>query len=201
MDRIAGDRDLMRKFAALRSGQASEIILGRFGTLAVQYARQNAHRFRKTGNLENSIRVLDVDVKRQTVRVGAGGTRMIANAVTGGTINSGYAAHVEFGTRPHLIKPRRKKVLFFPSQHALNANRAQLRGTPGFVPSGSVRRRLTGNATNATTARFGTLAYQYAMVVKHPGTKPQPYLIPGAREALRQVGLADAVVKTWNDAS
>lgn len=190
----------MRRFRALREGRANERILGKFGELAVQYAKARAHPFRKTGTLERSIRVLDIDVARGTVRVGAGGTMLVANRVTGGSINAGYAAHVEYGTRRHQIKPRRKKVLFFASDYALGQNRQKLRGT-GFVPRGGIRRRLSGSATNATVARFGTLAFQYAKVVDHPGTKPKPYLIPGAREALEKVGLAEAIVRTWNDAA
>jgi hypothetical protein len=194
------DRELRKRFAALRSGEASRLILGQFGELTVQYARQNAHRFKKTGNLERSIRVLEIDVKAQTVSVGAGGTRLIRNATTGGFINSGYAAHVEYGTKPHIIRPRRKKVLFFASEYALAANRRQLSGT-GLAPRGKIRRRLSGSATNATVRRFGTLAFQYATFVKHPGTRAQPYLIPAASEALRRVGLAEQVVRAWNDAA
>lgn len=200
MDRVTGDRELYRRFEAIRRGTATEAILGRFGNLAVQYAKRNAHPFRKTGNLEASIRVLSIDVNAGTVRIGAGGTKLVRNAVTGGSINAGYAAHVEFGTRPHLIRPRRKKVLFFPSQQALNRNVSAINNR-GFLRGGQLRYRLTGNLTNRSTARFGTMAYQYAMVVKHPGTRAQPYLLPGAKEALRNVGLADQVVQTWNDAA
>lgn len=194
------DRELRKRFSALRDGRVNERILGQFGELTVQYAKQNAHRFRKTGSLERSIRVLDVDVKGGRVSVGAGGTRLVANATTGGTINAGYAAHVEYGTKEHIIRPRRKKVLFFASEYALGKNRDALRGT-GLAPRGKIRRRKTGAATNATVRRFGTLAFQYAMVVKHPGTRAQPYLNPAASEALRRVGLAEQVVRAWNEAS
>lgn len=198
--RLEGDRELRRRFRALREGKANRAILGEFGELAVLFAKRRAHPFRKTGTLERSIRVLDLDPKAGSVRIGAGGTRLIVNRVTGGPINAGYAAHVEFGTRPHIIRPRRKKVLFFASDFALQRNRERLAGT-GFVGAGGVRRRLSGNANAVTVRRFGTLAFQYAKVVKHPGTRAQPYLIPGAREALERVGLADHVIRAWNDAA
>lgn len=200
MARVLDDRELQRRFRPLLDGTATTLILGRFGNLAVQYAKANAHRFRKTGTLERSIRVIDINERAQTVTIGAGGTNLVRNAVTGGQIQAGYAAHVEFGTRPHIIRPRRKKVLFFPSQKALDTNRARLSGT-GLVPGGQLRRRKTGALTNPTVARFGTLAYQYAKVVRHPGTKAQPYLIPGAQEALRRISLSEQVVRAWNDAA
>jgi hypothetical protein len=40
----------------------------------------------------------------------------------------------------------------------------------------------------------------FAKEVHHPGTKKQPFLIPGAQEAIRQVG-AEAIVDAWNDAA
>lgn len=189
------DSDLQRRFAALRSGKPTKLILGQFGELAVQYAKANAHGFRKTGNLLRTIRVINVDLKGGTVSIGAGGI-----AAKGQQGPVGYAAHVEYGTKPHLIRPRRKKALFFASEYALQANRAKLAGT-GLAPRGTIRRRKTGAATNATVARFGTLAFQYATVVRHPGTRAQPYLIPGAQEALRRVGLAQQVIRVWNEAA
>lgn len=200
MTPVEGVEDLRRRFAPLINGDASERLLGNFGDLVIQYAVGNASRFRKTGNLARSIRIIDLDKVNQSVSVGAGGTRLVQNATTGGMINSGYAAHVEFGTKPHDIKPRRKRALFFPSQYALNANRQRV-STRGFIPSGSVKTRLSGNATAATNKRFGTMAYQYARIVHHPGTRPQPYLIPAAKDALRDVGLSRHIVDAWNRAA
>jgi hypothetical protein len=84
-----------------------------------------------------------------------------------------YAAYVEFGTRPHEITPNAKKALRFAAS-----------------ASG---RRLTGSP------RVGA-AVVFAKRVHHPGTKAQPFLLPGAQKAVSQVGTS-VIVKAWNDAS
>jgi hypothetical protein len=84
-----------------------------------------------------------------------------------------YAAYVELGTRPHVIKPRRKSVLSW---------------TEG--------KRLSGRARTGAAAgqRF------FAKRVNHPGTKPQPYLVPAARWALEKVGITK-LIERWNRAA
>jgi hypothetical protein len=69
-----------------------------------------------------------------------------------------YAATGEFGSRPHVIRPRNAKVLAW--------------GGP---------RRLTGRL------RKGGKATHFARIVHHPGTKPYPYLMPAARKALGDI--------------
>ena len=81
-----------------------------------------------------------------------------------------YAAAVELGAKPHIIRPRNKKVLAWG-------------GT----------RRLSG------TLASGSRPTHFARLVHHPGSKPYPYLIPGARKAL--AGLKDVVVRLWNAAA
>lgn len=71
-----------------------------------------------------------------------------------------YAAHVEYGTRPHDIRPRRRKVLRF-----------------------SVGGRVV-----------------FTKLVHHPGTRPQPFMVPGARKALDRVGIS-AIIDAWNRAA
>lgn len=85
-----------------------------------------------------------------------------------------YAAFVELGTRPHEITPNAAKALRFAA-------------TPGG-------RRLSG------APRKGA-AVVFAKRVHHPGTKPYPYLVPGAKRAVKTAGLSDTVVKLWNDAA
>lgn len=86
-----------------------------------------------------------------------------------------YAAYVELGTRAHVIRPRTKGVLAWPAS-----------------ASG---RRLSGRArTNS-----GRLII--ARRVNHPGTKPQPFLLPGAKAALLRGGFRNIVVKKWNEAA
>jgi hypothetical protein len=111
---------------------------------------------RKTGTLGRSIRA---------------GTLFSDHAVVEAAVN--YAAFVEYGTRPHIIRPRNGKFLRFPA----NARSARL--------TGSVRRG--GDAV-------------FAREVHHPGTKPRPFLVPGARAALTKVGLT-ALVDEWNRAA
>ena len=109
---------------------------------------------RKTGNLGRSI-----GVERVTARS--------ADTVA----RAGYAAAVEYGTRPHVIQPRLKKALRFAS-----GGGARLSGTP-----------RTGAAVT------------FAKKVNHPGTRAQPYMIPGAQRALKLLGV-DTLVKRWNKA-
>lgn len=86
----------------------------------------------------------------------------------------GAAAFLELGTRPHVIRPRSKSVLSWPA----NAS----------------GRRLSGRARTKSGRRI------FAKVVHHPGTKPQPFLIPGAVAALRSVGI-EPIIKAWNEAA
>jgi len=89
--------------------------------------------------------------------------------------NAGYAAYVEFGTRAHVIRPRRKRILAWPA----NAS----------------GRRLSGRArTNAGPMVF-------ARKVRHPGTKAQPYLVPGAQKALAGAGFRNIITRQWNEAA
>ena len=82
-----------------------------------------------------------------------------------------YAAPVEFGTKPRVIRPKRATVLAWGGE-----------------------RRLSGRL------RTGARPTNFATIVHHPGTKAKPYLVPGAKEAVRKVGL-DATVKAWNGAA
>jgi hypothetical protein len=99
----------------------------------------------RTGNLRRSIHL---------GRVTARSAETIAGA--------GYAAFVEFGTRPHEIRPRNKKVLRWKS---------------------------------------GT-GYRYAAYVHHPGTRKQPFMIPGAEAAISGTrGLSNRIYAQWNNAA
>ena len=65
-----------------------------------------------------------------------------------------YAAPVEFGSKPHIIRPKNGRVL------AWGGNR-----------------RLSGRL------RSGSKPDHFAAFVHHPGSKAHPYLIPGAKKA------------------
>lgn len=113
---------------------------------------------RKTGNLGRTIRIGTV-------------TDTYAEIRAGGALNVGYAGAVEYGSRPHVILPKRRKALAWG-----------------------------GSRTLAGGLRSGSSATNFARRVNHPGTKPQPFLIPGMRRALERVGLG-AIVKAWDEAA
>lgn len=84
---------------------------------------------------------------------------------------SGAAPFLEFGTRPHVIEPKTKSVL-----------------------SWTANKRLSGRARTASGRRF------FARRVNHPGTRPQPFLLPAAVEAVKSVGL-QPLIDAWNKAA
>lgn len=94
--------------------------------------------------------------------------------VAGGVARIGYARMVEYGTRAHDIVAR-------PGHY--------LRWAPNPAD-----RRLTGSP------RVGAKVI-FRKRVHHPGTKPHPYLIPGAQKAISDVGLTSELIKTWNEAA
>lgn len=83
-----------------------------------------------------------------------------------------YAAFVEFGTKAHTIVPRRRKALRFAAG---------------------------GSATLSGRPRSGGQVV-FAKRVRHPGTRAQPYMVPGAKRALEKLGV-DSIIKLWNDAA
>lgn len=113
---------------------------------------------RKTGNLGRTI--------------GPGG---LGNDFAIVHATAGYAAYVELGTKPHVIRPRNKRVLAWSTG-----------GT-----------RLSGRPT-ASARRSGKMAF--ARKVNHPGTKPHPYLVPAAKIALGRVGVR-RIIEQWNRAA
>lgn len=85
-----------------------------------------------------------------------------------------YASFLEYGTRPHEITANARKALRF----AASAGGQRLSGAP----------------------RKGA-AVVFAKRVHHPGTPPYPFLGPGAKKAVDTAGLAEAVVRIWNEAA
>lgn len=84
-----------------------------------------------------------------------------------------YAIHVERGTRAHEIRPKNRKAL----RWAVGGNA-----------------RLSGSPRSGGQVRF-------AKRVQHPGTRAQPFMIPGAKKAVEGAGLKATVVRSWNDAA
>lgn len=106
----------------------------------------------------------------RTIRVGAVSDSKCA-IVAGGRLRVGYAVAVERGTRPRTIVPKNARAL------AWGGNR-----------------RLSGSL------RTGSKPDHFAMRVRHPGSKPKPYLVPGLIKAARDEGLP-AIVEAWNSAA
>jgi hypothetical protein len=84
-----------------------------------------------------------------------------------------YAAYVERGTRAHVIRPKSKKVL-------------------RWAADGSAR--LSGAVRTGGKVRF-------AKRVNHPGTRAQPFMLPGAKKAVEGAGLKTVIVTAWNRAA
>ena len=115
----------------------------------------------------------------RTIRLGTV-TDTEAQIIAGGQGGVGYARVVEFGSKPHDIYPRRKKALF-------------------FTTSGS-HARLTGSVSNRFRGGNRSSSEVFAKHVRHPGTKPQPFLMPAAERAVHDLG-ADYIVRAWNEAA
>ena len=147
---VKGLSQLLSRFAAI---QPSPKLMRDLALTAVREQKKIVPR--KTGNLGRSIVVGRVtDTYAETVAT------------------ANYAAYVELGTRPHVIRPRNKKVL-------------------RFAPRGSGR--LSGSPRSGGSVVF-------ARRVNHPGTKPKPYMVPGATKAVQDLG-ADFIVRQWNSAA
>jgi hypothetical protein len=151
---LKGGPQLQRRLVAI--GKAPREILREVGIRGV--AESKALVPRRTGNLG------------RTIRLGAL-TPTSVEIHAGGTLQVGYAAAVEFGTRPHVIVPRKARVLAWGGARTLGG-------------------RL----------RAGATATSFAARVNHPGSKAHPYLRPGLAKALDLVGLG-GIVRAWNDAA
>lgn len=162
MAELEGIKELYRRLDAISEPEARRNIIGLIALAAVGFAKEELEPHRQTGNLSRTIRLGEVSADEATI-------------LAGGIDGVGYARHVEFGTRPHKIRPRRARRLAWPR----NAG----------------DRRLTG------TARTGTTDFIFAMEVDHPGTKEVRYLRRGVERAADVAGLTATIVKAWNDAA
>jgi len=144
-------------------------------------------RFRAVSHTENLLRELQLEtvagakakVPRKTGHLGRSilvGRLTKESAQV--TVNANYAAAVEFGTKRHVIVPKRARVLAWPAAEG--------------------GRRLSGRARTKGGKPVGPTAF--ATKVNHPGTKAQPYLVPAAKEAVHRHGV-EVIVSTWNDAA
>jgi len=167
---ISGSRELKARLKALGDGKP---MMRRVAVASVESAKALVPR--RTANLARSIRVERVTAT--SLEISAGGRREV-----------GYAAHVEFGTRAHVIRPRNKKTLFFPSQQATTAR---------FGAKARLKFNLSGALSAGSTKRFGNAAYVHARAVNHPGTRAQPYLVPGLEYGVGKIA-TEAIIDAWN---
>lgn len=123
----------------------------------------------------STVREAKLLVHRKTGNLGRS-IHIAATTPTSVTVQAGarYAGFVEFGTHAHIITPNARKALRFAATAA--------------------GRRLTGSPRKGADVVFATL-------VHHPGTRPYPFLLPGARLAVGKSGLADIIVQEWNAAA
>ena len=144
----------------------------------IEEAKANTAPNRKTGHLQRSIVRGQVNATSATVKV-----------------NVPYAASLEYGARPHRIPKSGNTLLAWPATAAGRklsgkGTAAAKRGSLGLGGKGGIK--LVGVGANSGT-------YRYAMHVNHPGNKPYPYLIPGAKRAIEKSH--EIVVKEWNGAA
>lgn len=142
------------------------------------YGQLNA-RLKAIGKTETELRALQLATIREAKLIVHRKTGHLGRSIVPGHVTdkvatvearTPYAATVELGSKPHIIRPKKAKVLAWG-------------GT----------RRLTG------TLASGSKPTHFARIVHHPGTKPYPYLVPGAKKAVGK--MKDVVVKLWNEAA
>lgn len=165
---LQGYASLQRRLAALKSP-----------TIGAGIMRQIANQAKR-----EEIALMYSAVTRRTGNSGRNVTVGEVTPTQAALIARSTAVYIDKGTRPHIIRPRNKRILAWPSSQA--------------------GRRLTGSARKAMftpggSARLG--GWSYAMVVHHPGTRPHEFMVAGAKLAVSKSGLADAVVMAWNGAA
>lgn len=168
--RVEGTAGLEARLRAVQ--RAPKQMMGRTGLLAVRYQKQLVPR--KTGNLG------------RTIHLGR-----VTNTSVETVASANYAAAVERGSKPHIIRPRKAKALFFPSQKVT---------TERFGPGATLNFTRSGRLSSGSVKKFGNAAFVLTKEVRHPGTKPQPYMVPGMEKARDEAGI-DAIVTAWNDAA
>lgn len=174
---IKGIPALQRRLKAVEKA-ASTDLLKRIQTKAVYHAKKQVPR--KTGNLGRSIRPGFLTRSYAIVRASAG-----------------YAAYVELGTKPHDIPVGSKGFLAWPATAAgrLRSGAGTARAKAGNVRPIHIRTGRSAIGPNSGTYRYTRKA------VHHPGTKPQPYLLPGAKQAVSEEVGREPIIRAWNGAA
>jgi hypothetical protein len=150
---LEGAPQLKRRLNAVASSPKS--LPRAWAPLAVRLAKQRVAR--KTGTTARTIRIVQISNDEATMTVGGAGV------------------YLEKGTRPHIIRPRRRSRLVFPAAGSQ------------VTLSGRLRKGGKGRLV-------------FARVVHHPGTKAQPFFFQSARDALAIVGTG-RIAEDWNNAA
>lgn len=167
---VTGATQLEARLHAVQ--RAPQTMMGVLARRVVQQSKLLAPH--KTGNLRRTIRV-------------AAETKTSAIVVAG----ANYAGFVEHGTGPHVITPNAKKALAFASQ-GITAER--------FGAGAILKFNKTGSLSAGSMRKYGNAAFVVVKKVHHPGTKAQPFLLPGAEKAIAEGGLTQTIVAAWNAA-
>jgi len=158
---LIGYQGLNARITAVTSPQTRQHIARRWQILTIRGAKIRVPR--KTSNLGRTIQPgLLTDLQATVV------------------VTADYAAAVELGSKPHIIRPR-------PGRIGRN-------GRPAALAWGGAR-RLSGSLRTGASPEF------FARYVNHPGTRPHPFLRPAAEEALQEEGLVDEIILSWNGAA
>ena len=132
-------------------------------------------RMKALGETNVELKALQISAIREAKLLVHRKTGHLGRSIVPGPVTKDHAVieartPLELGAKPHIIRPKRAKVLAW----------------------GGVR-RLSG------TLASGSSPTHFARFVHHPGNKPYPYLVPGAKKAV--AGLKDAIVTVWNRAA
>jgi hypothetical protein len=117
-------------------------------------------------------------VRRKTGNTGRSIHLAEVTPTTALTVAGGAAIYLEHGTKAHTITPKVASVLAWAGGQ-----------------SGGTFRRLTGSARKGVSSAN----MSFAMIVHHPGTKPYPFMLPGAIAGVEQAGV-EPIVSAWNGA-
>jgi hypothetical protein len=167
-------------------------------------------RLRAIGEARPLLRALQLETVRQAKLVVPRKTGNLGRSIVPGTVGRdwaevearmSYAAAIELGSKPHRITAKPGKVLAWPATAAGRrlsgrANSRALKGSPGLGQAGGGFGGVTIKRVGKKGKTSGT--FRYARGVNHPGTKPMPFLMPGAKAALDKAGIT--VVEQWNKA-
>jgi hypothetical protein len=166
---LQGYESLRRRIAAISGPVLGKSIMAELGRKTVLEAGKRAPH--KTGNLRRSMNP-------------PGGIRNLTDTSVEIVAQANYANAVEFGAKPHIIRPTAARIAAGKNFLAWASSSSK-----GFSLSG-----------RPSAAKGNVVGYTFAAIVHHPGNRAQPFLRPGAEAAIEGAGIADRIVSAWNKA-